>query len=68
MVKRKRKMKLKKNFNIWDILIIIVILGAGSYLLLKDGFQGLLDTFIKSIFFAFVVSFVIRFFKMRANR
>lgn len=64
----KRRSKFSRKFNIWDFIIIALIVGLGFWIFVRDGINGLTTTILNSIFFGLIVGFIIKFLLSRASK
>lgn len=67
--KRSRKnRKFNKRFNIWDILLIILVVGIGAYLLTKDGVRSIIENLASIVFYGLIGGLIFRFISRRTSR
>jgi len=64
----KRKSWFGRNFNIWDLLLIISIFGSGYYIYKTLGLSGLYENIAIGIFTALFVGLIVNLIWKRAKR
>lgn len=57
-----------KTWDVWDAVLLLLILASGFYLLQQGGWETLLNKFASAVFVIFIASFVIKRIKKKAKK
>ncbi len=65
--RRKKSGIFGKSFNVWDLILIALIVASGWYIFALEGARSLIDTIIRGVFFALIIGTMVRFIVRRSG-
>lgn len=70
MVKRKRKLKgiFGSKFDMWDVFLVLVVIGLSYFIYTTSGFEGALDKIATGVLYALIIGGFTRFVLKRVRR
>jgi hypothetical protein len=57
-----------KTFGLWDVLILVILIGYGTYIYMTKGLLGFTDLVLGTIFYALVISVVVKWMLKKTKR
>ena len=66
--RRKNKSLFGRLFNIWDLIFLIVIIGAGTYIFINNGWKGIFDNLAFGLFFGVIVAWLLKFLLKKVRK
>lgn len=57
-----------KNFNIWDLIILVLLFGLGYWIFIREGITELTNNILQGLFYGLIFGFIINFLIKRARK
>lgn len=68
MVKKGLRGLFGKSFNFWDILLIIILIAYAVFIFQTSGTNGLIKLVGQGLFYAIVISWVVKYLIKKAKK
>lgn len=68
VIKRWKERYFGKDFGFWDVVLLIMIIGAGWFIYDTQGVEGFWNEIASAVFYAVVVSFIVNRIIQKAKR